>query len=44
MVKINTFHCLLHKVSLTDTVRSQLLITSGSERGKKIMKQMFSNL
>ena len=43
-VKINIFHCLPHKVSLTDTVRSQLLITSGSERGKKIMRQMFSNL
>ena len=34
-VKINIFHCLPHKVSLTDTVRSQLLISSGSEGGKK---------
>ena len=35
-IKINIFHCLLHKVSLNDTVRSQFLITSESARVKKM--------
>ena len=41
-IKINIFHCLLHKVSLNDTVRSQFLITSESARMKKCMKQMLN--